>query len=132
MIVDILNWEGLIKRWNVLHIWGMKDFANRIRHIRQIKGYSQDYVSMKIGISLSAYSKIERGTTDPSLSRMLQIADVLDIDLGQIQISPTYGMPKSRDRVEESTPQDMVLAKLQAEMEKLRARVEQLENKLSQ
>ena len=87
---------------------------------------------MKIGISLSAYSKIERGTTDPSLSRMLQIADVLDIDLGQIQISPTYGMPKSRDRVEESPPQDMVLAKLQAEMEKLRARVEQLENKLSQ
>lgn len=132
MIVDILNWEVLIRRWNVLHIWGMKDFANRIRHIRQIKGYSQDYVSMKIGISLSAYSKIERGTTDPSLSRMLQIADVLDIDLGQIQISPTYGMPKSRDRVEESTPQDMVLARLQAEMEKLRARVEQLENKLSQ
>jgi len=87
---------------------------------------------MKIGISLSAYSKIERGTTDPSLSRMLQIADVLDIDLGQIQISPTYGMPKSRDRVEESTPQDMVLSRLQAEMEKLRARVEQLENKLSQ
>lgn len=132
MIVDILNWEVLIRRWNVLHIWGMKDFANRIRHIRQIKGYSQDYVSMKIGISLSAYSKIERGTTDPSLSRMLQIADVLDIDLGQIQISPTYGMPKSRDRVEESTPQDMVLSRLQAEMEKLRARVEQLENKLSQ
>lgn len=132
MIVDILNWEILIRRWNVLHIWGMKDFANRIRHIRQIKGYSQDYVSMKIGISLSAYSKIERGTTDPSLSRMLQIADVLDIDLGQIQISPTYGMPKSRDRVEESTPQDMVLSRLQAEMEKLRARVEQLENKLSQ
>ena len=87
---------------------------------------------MKIGISLSAYSKIERGTTDPSLSRMLQIADVLDIDLGQIQISPTYGMPKSRDRVEESTHQDMVLSRLQAEMEKLRARVEQLENKLSQ
>lgn len=132
MIVDILNYEVLIRRWNVLHIWGMKDFANRIRHIRQIKGYSQDYVSMKIGISLSAYSKIERGTTDPSLSRMLQIADVLDIDLGQIQISPTYGMPKSRDRVEESTPQDMVLSRLQAEMEKLRARVEQLENKLSQ
>ncbi len=111
----------------------MKDFANRIRHIRQIKGYSQDYVSMKIGISLSAYSKIERGTTDPSLSRMLQIADVLDIDLGQIQIAPTYSMSKSpRGQVEESDPQEMTLANIQAEIEKLRMRLEQVEHKLSQ
>lgn len=87
---------------------------------------------MQIGISLSAYSKIERGTTDPSLSRMLQIADVLEIDLGQIQITPTYGIPKSRDRVEESDPQEMTLAKMQAEIEKLRMRLEQVENKLSQ
>jgi transcriptional regulator with XRE-family HTH domain len=110
----------------------MKDFANRIRHIRQIKGYSQDYVSMKIGISLSAYSKIERGTTDPSLSRMLQIADVLEIDLGQIQVSALYGMPKSRDRVEEDAPTETTLAWMRTEIEKIRARLEQLENKLSQ
>jgi transcriptional regulator with XRE-family HTH domain len=110
----------------------MKDFANRIRHIRQLKGYSQDYVSMQIGISLSAYSKIERGTTDPSLSRMLQIADVLDIDLGQIQIAPTYSMSNSRGQVEESDPQEMTLAKMQVEIEKLRMRLEQVENKLSQ
>ena len=110
----------------------MKDFANRIRHIRQIKGYSQDYVSMKIGISLSAYSKIERGTTDPSLSRMLQIAEVLDIDLGQIQICAMYGSPKPRNQVEEASSQEISLERLRMEIEKLHVRLEQVENKLSQ
>ena len=110
----------------------MKDFANSIRHIRQIKGYSQDYVSMKIGISLSAYSKIERGTTDPSLSRMLQIAEVLDIDLGQIQIGAMYGSPKPRNQVEEASSQEISLERLRMEIEKLHVRLEQLENKLSQ
>jgi transcriptional regulator with XRE-family HTH domain len=87
---------------------------------------------MQIGISLSAYSKIERGTTDPSLSRMLQIADVLEIDLGQIHVGAIYGVPKSRDRVEEDAPNEMTLAGMRTEIEKLRMRLELVENKLSQ
>lgn len=59
----------------------MKDFPTLIRKARLDKGYSQDYVSTEIGITLSAYSKIERGLTDPSLSRMKQIAGVLEVDL---------------------------------------------------
>jgi transcriptional regulator with XRE-family HTH domain len=59
----------------------MIDFPTLIRKARLDKGYSQDYVSTEIGITLSAYSKIERGLTDPSLSRMKQIAAVLEVDL---------------------------------------------------
>jgi transcriptional regulator with XRE-family HTH domain len=59
----------------------MKDFSTLIRKARLDKGYSQDYVSSGIGITLSAYSKIERGLTDPSLSRMKQIAGALEVDL---------------------------------------------------
>ncbi|RXK48888.1 helix-turn-helix domain-containing protein [Aquirufa rosea] len=62
----------------------MKDFAKSIRKIRSDKGYSQDYVAMKLNISTSSYSKIERGQTDPSLSRMKQIAEVLEFDLGEV------------------------------------------------
>lgn len=62
----------------------MKDFAKSIRKIRSDKGYSQDYVAMKLNISTSSYSKIERGQTDPNLSRMKQIAEVLEFDLGEI------------------------------------------------
>lgn len=59
----------------------MKDFAARIRKIRNAKDYSQEYVSMQLGITMSAYSKIERGITDPSLSRMMQIAAILEFEL---------------------------------------------------
>lgn len=62
----------------------MKDFPTLIRKARQDKGYSQDYVSSQLGITLSAFSKIERGLTDPSLSRMKQIAEVLEVDLSVI------------------------------------------------
>ena len=59
----------------------MIEFPTLIRKARLDKGYSQDYVSTKMGITLSAYSKIERGLTDPSLSRMKQIAAILEVDL---------------------------------------------------
>mgnify|MGYP000061179591 CR=1 FL=1 len=59
----------------------MKNFPTLIRKARLDKGFSQDYVSTEIGITLSAYSKIERGLTDPSLSRMKQIAGALEVDL---------------------------------------------------
>ncbi len=65
-----------------VHLLKMRDFGPRIRKIRLSKDYSQDYVSSKLGITLSAYSKIERGKTDPSLSRMMQISEVLEFNLG--------------------------------------------------
>ena len=59
----------------------MKEFHTLIRKTRLDKGFSQDYVSSRVGITLSAFSKIERGITNPSLSRMKQIAEVLEVDL---------------------------------------------------
>jgi transcriptional regulator with XRE-family HTH domain len=59
----------------------MKEFHTLIRKTRIDKGYSQDYVASQVGITLSAFSKIERGLTNPSLTRMKQIAEVLEVDL---------------------------------------------------
>lgn len=35
----------------------------------------------ELGISKSAYSKIERGVTDPSIGRMGEIAKILDVEI---------------------------------------------------
>jgi len=35
----------------------------------------------ELGISTSAYSKIERGVTDPSVGRMGEIANILEVDI---------------------------------------------------
>ena len=58
-----------------------KVIAYRIRKLRESKDYSQDNMAGELNISTSAYSKIERGITDPSVGRLSEIAKILDVDI---------------------------------------------------
>ena len=114
----------------------MKDFAARIRKIRNAKEYSQEYVSMQLGITMSAYSKIERGITDPSLSRMIQIAAILEFELSDF--SPFRAITEMPNWEEESKFQEygFVTRKEFAEyvrvVTELQAKLNEIQNKLSQ
>jgi transcriptional regulator with XRE-family HTH domain len=55
--------------------------GQRIRRIRESKDFSQENMAAELEITTSAYSKIERGVTDASASRLLQIADVLGVEV---------------------------------------------------
>ena len=44
-----------------------------------MKNYTQEYLADRIGMSQTGYSKIERGETDLTLSKLTQIAEVLDV-----------------------------------------------------
>jgi transcriptional regulator with XRE-family HTH domain len=55
--------------------------AYRIRKLRESKDYSQQNMADELNISLSAYSKIERAATDPSVSRITAIAKILEVDV---------------------------------------------------
>ena len=55
--------------------------AYRIRKLRESKDYSQENMAGELGISISAYSKIERGVTDPSISRIAEIAKILQVEV---------------------------------------------------
>ena len=57
------------------------NIAYRIRKLRESKDYSQENMAGELGISKSAYSKIERGITDPSVSRVAAIAKILEVDV---------------------------------------------------
>ncbi len=46
----------------------VKNIAGNIRRIREGKGYTQEYLAMKLGISQNAYSKIELGIPKLRLS----------------------------------------------------------------
>jgi transcriptional regulator with XRE-family HTH domain len=54
--------------------------AERIRMTRLSKGLSQQNMADDIGITVAAYSNIERGVTDISVTRMYQIAAVLKVN----------------------------------------------------
>ena len=53
--------------------------GHKLRRIREIKNYSQDYIAQKLDISAKAYSKIENEETRLSVDRLYQLADILEV-----------------------------------------------------
>lgn len=53
----------------------------KIRTMREAKNWSQEEMAEKLNMSVSGYSKIERGETNPHISKLEQIAQILGIDL---------------------------------------------------
>ncbi len=60
----------------------MINFSIYIRKLRLEQELTQDYMALKLDMSTSSYSKLERGQTDPTLSRVEKIAEILRFDLG--------------------------------------------------
>jgi len=61
-----------------------KIIGQNIRTLRHQRGWSQEDVANRLGISIPAFSKIETGVTDINLSRLEQIANVYEIDIVRI------------------------------------------------
>ncbi len=53
--------------------------TDRIRKLRVERGISQENVAVDLGITPSAYAKIERGETDPNLERLFEIATIFEV-----------------------------------------------------
>ena len=62
----------------------MKLVGEKIRKIREIKGYSQEYVAKKLQMSQNNYSRIELNQVKVNLDRLQEIANVLEIDPSDI------------------------------------------------
>lgn len=67
------------------YIWPMTTIAqqvgHRIRKIRQAKDLNQQDMADKLQITAGAYAKIERGETDPSITRLDELAKILKVDI---------------------------------------------------
>lgn len=55
--------------------------CEKIKFMRQLKGWSQEAMAEKLGMSLNGYSNIERGETDLQISRIEEISKTLQVDL---------------------------------------------------
>jgi len=51
----------------------------KIKQIRELKNFTQEYVAQKLGLSTRAYSKIETGETQLTINRLNEISAVLGI-----------------------------------------------------
>jgi len=50
-----------------------------IRTYRLIKGYSQSYMAFCLSISQNSYSKLELGQVELTITRLIEIADILQV-----------------------------------------------------
>ncbi|WP_370897710.1 helix-turn-helix domain-containing protein [Chryseobacterium gossypii] len=53
--------------------------GNKIKNIRELKNFTQEYMAEKLDISQAAYSKLEKGDIKVSSEKLSQIAKILDV-----------------------------------------------------
>ena len=56
----------------------------KIRSVRKEQGISHEAMAVNLGISQTAYTKMERGETKLTIDRLQKIAEVLDVKLGDL------------------------------------------------
>lgn len=54
-------------------------FHTRLKQLRLLHGYTQQYMANYIGLSLNAYQKYEQGAREPSLDTFILIADIFNV-----------------------------------------------------
>lgn len=55
------------------------EIGKKIRKIRELRDLTQEYLAGQLGICVSAYRKIESDETDAKWSRIVRIADLLNV-----------------------------------------------------
>ncbi len=75
----------------------------KIRLVREAKGWTQEEVADKLKMSGNGYGDIERGATDIKLSRLLQLAELFEIKTSDLlepnsQISNNVNSKVNRQR----------------------------------
>lgn len=66
------------------------DIGDKIRKVRELKGYKQEYVADKVGLSVTAYGNIERNESTLTFERLEQIAEVLEVTVQDILNIPEH------------------------------------------
>lgn len=55
--------------------------GNNLKRLREMKGFSQEIVAERIGVSRQAVSKWENGTSNPSTENLIQLSKLFEVDL---------------------------------------------------
>lgn len=58
--------------------------AENIKHYRTEKQMTQEFVAESLGVSRQSVSKWENGTSDPSTSNLIALAQLLEVDVKQL------------------------------------------------
>jgi len=118
------------------------ELADRIRFMREFKGWTQEETAAKLHMVVNGYAKIEHGKTDIPFSRLQQVAKLFGIevtDLIGLNEKNVFNIIDSRDTHTNNLSPSATInvysceaAKFQHENEKLQLIIEQKDKELSQ
>ena len=57
----------------------MPAIGNKIKKLRELKGFKQEYMAERLGVSQQSYSKLESEKTDVPFSKIEQLAEIFQI-----------------------------------------------------
>lgn len=57
----------------------MQNIGEKIKKLRELRNFTQDYMAIQLEMTQAGYSKIESGQTDITYSKIVEIAKVLDV-----------------------------------------------------
>lgn len=60
------------------------DYNQKIKMLREMRNYTQEHMADVLNISQRSYSSIENGQTQLSVDRLFQIAEALQVNIGDI------------------------------------------------
>ncbi len=60
------------------------NLPERIKFLRNKKGYTQQYVANVLGVHRSTYSYYETGKTEPSLDSIIKLSNLYNISLDRL------------------------------------------------
>ena len=58
----------------------MENVGYKIRKLRELRNYTQEYMALNLNVTQTAYCKMEKEESRLSIERLKKIADVLDIE----------------------------------------------------
>jgi transcriptional regulator with XRE-family HTH domain len=71
-----------------------QQLGQRLKHLRRLRGYTQERLAERIDISPKYLSSIERGVENPTLDLLGRLAQGLEVELYELfQFAPDAGPP---------------------------------------
>lgn len=71
----------MIVNFKQLQVMDIQNVYLNIKSFRELKKITREDISARLGMSVSGYGKIERGEVDISLSKLVAIAEILQVEL---------------------------------------------------
>jgi transcriptional regulator with XRE-family HTH domain len=98
--------------------------SNNIKYLRKSRGLTQNDLGEKVGVNGSQVTKYEKGTSDPPVDKLVQIADIFDMNLQDLVLTdlsteaPRFPRPEKPYTSMDEDKQDAIFIQLNNELQK--------------